>query len=1141
MILDNKTESTKIANFIAENIEEGNLDIVTGYFTIGALVYLSDKTNEKIESYRMILGDLVQKNEFKREIDLLNENLSLQQALKLSQIARKAVKFLKLDKVSVKTLEPNFCHAKLYLHDAKGKNAHKNKFFISGSSNLTEAGIGLKHASNLELNVANFSENNDFSAMAQWFENLWVSSEAKTEKTIEDKKKIDFKKYLIQEISKIFDLYTPEEIYYKILFELFNNSDSDQQIEKQIKSLQNTLVWNKLYDFQQVGVKSLLSMLDKFGGGILADAVGLGKTWSALCVMKAYQMKGYSNIIICPKKLRNNWEQYKKQQDSVFEEDKLDFEIINHTSLNEDLYLRDVAMSKDFLFNDKPKLIVIDESHNLRNDKSERYKFLVEYILKNVKGSVKILLLSATPLNTSFNDVRNQFKLIVKGDNYGFKESLGIGSLEHIFRILKNELNGWQLADEEIFADFYNRIKDSDFFKLTNNLLVSRTRKAIKTHFNSDLEFPKHEKVGNIFKTPMNFSEEINSFDDLLNKLNLQLFAYRPSIFTLSEEERDERSKDLIARKGKKDEVLTDSVQREYFLVRMMMVLMMKRLESSWESFRSTIGKFKDHHQNLYNKLVKYQQLIDKNEKHKWVVDTLSDELKGELEDADEAGSLDNYYVGKKNPIPLKEIFDSGNLEIYTEYVKSDLDKLSKLFSQLEAYKSKIDAEKTYVSLDEKLEELIKILDEKSNQKNKKAIIFTVYNDTAVYLYNELSKRGFKKLGLVSGSVFRDNHGEILRNMEDILQKFAPYTKLYNEKNWLDFEREKNITKKNAQNYPVWQEWIKHHRPDVFSTLNDEIDILIATDVLSEGQNLQDADMVINYDIHWNPVRVIQRVGRVDRIGSPNSSIKAINFWPALSVDDYINLHKRVKDRMANMTLVGSEVVKLDEEFEQSIQNEELDKNNNEKILKQIEESFEDADGEKSIGFDDFSFDNFRQMLRSILEKERTKYENMPHGVFSGFIYSKAMQEGIVALLSSKVKAKKSEQWVERKELLYINADGHSILNNEKVILDFLGEQQKNERFVPEYIAKGDNEKIEQWTHALKTYLKLRQEKTITDQAGNVKTYAGNDTVSTIKALKMGNKDASTDIEEGITAEKIYHENNVSLLAWMIISKPDAQ
>ncbi|MCD6532491.1 MAG: DEAD/DEAH box helicase family protein, partial [Deltaproteobacteria bacterium] len=404
MLLDNGNENLKVHEWITKYTEAGKLDIVTGYFTIGALAYLSQQVNEKITEFKFILGDIVNYDvDINRALDLLNENITIEASFKLNNLAREAVNFLRQGKVEAKTLEPNFCHAKAYLF-TPNENDDRENYFISGSSNLTEAGIGLKTTHNIELNIAETGNNNQYKELKKWFHDLWEKPQAHKQKTLFDnngkKYSKPFKEYLIEEIEKIFIEYTPKELYYKVLFELFGNqllSDLDNpEFNRQVGRLENTVVYKSLYHFQQKGVLSLIKMLQKYNGAILADAVGLGKTWSALAVMKFFQLQGRELILICPKKLQHNWHRYVKHQNSKFEKDQFEFFIRFHTDMQFERMTKYNDRSDKLFVNDKPKLIVIDESHNLRNDKSKRYKFLVEEILK-CNADVKVLMLTATP------------------------------------------------------------------------------------------------------------------------------------------------------------------------------------------------------------------------------------------------------------------------------------------------------------------------------------------------------------------------------------------------------------------------------------------------------------------------------------------------------------------------------------------------------------------------------------------------------------------------------------------------------------------------------------------------------------------------------------------------------------------------
>ncbi len=1140
MIIDNENQKLKVHQWLAKYNEEGNLDVVTGYFTIGALAFLTSVTNLKIESYRFVLGDIVNFDTKIKALDLLNESIDIETSFKLSKLAKEAVNFLNLKKVDVKTLEPNFCHAKLYLKTAT--NDDRNHYFISGSSNLTEAGIGQKTTSNVELNIAETGNNNQYKELVDWFNDLWNKPQAHSKKTVIDEngKKTfpDFKQYLIDEISKLFDTYSPEQIYYKILFELFNKEADNPEVEKQLIKLEDTIVFNKLYDFQKGGVKSLIRMLNKYNGAILADAVGLGKTWSALAVMKSFQQKA-DVLLLCPKKLEQNWKQYIKKHNSIFEDDKLDFDVRFHTDLRTDGFNNNFLQ---YLLNDKSKLLVIDESHNLRNDKSSRYKFLVDDILQKSKGDIKILLLSATPINNSFKDIRNQFKLLTKGENAGFKENLDVNNIESTFKEIQTVFNKWSNLPGAKLSDFHNQIKDSAFFRLTDHLLVARTRKNVKANFDNTLSFPAHKKPINLFKTPLKFGD-LESFAELMDNFKLNLSAYQPSYYTISKEERkrlaeEKADKEKKGIKAEKDEVLKNEVQREHFLVKMMMILMLKRLESSWCSFQITVDRIYNHHDNAIKKINQYQEL---KQKQTIVIDDVEffNDVLTEQDD-EELQLLDSLSLGKKTPISLKSIDDANNLDDFKKAINKDKIILGNIRRALLEFERKLKPEKQLTSIDTKLEALLRIITQKQNSSNKKIVIFSAYKDTVEYLYNQLTIRCFTHFAMVSGDENKVwNETKASKKHENVLERFAPYTKLFKEKNWSNFVPTTN-TLSNDECYHEWQNYIQENEPLTFNKLNNPIDILIATDVLSEGQNLQDADMVVNYDIHWNPVRVIQRVGRIDRIGSPNAEIQTINFWPAKDIDAYINLKARVEKRMAIMKISGSEVIdEFTDEFNELAEADKLEDRQNANMLRQMETTMQDIEGEKTLGFDDFSFDNYRQLLQNMLNQKKKEFENMPKGVFSGIKMenNSDMKPGIISLLGYPAQKKYNPEFNYLSyELIYIDLQGNQLSNNQKVILEQLNKNHHLPRCIDPKIESGDTQTIEQLSNALKIWINSQAKTEIISDDGTKKQVLSKAGLAVINSLKTNPKQTIEKLKtEGNVSQK-YNYDNFDLITWLIIS-----
>ncbi|MDZ4329706.1 MAG: helicase-related protein, partial [Flavobacterium sp.] len=372
--------------------------------------------------------------------------------------------------------------------------------------------------------------------------------------------------------------------------------------------------------------------------------------------------------------------------------------------------------------------------------------------------------------------------------------------------------------------------------------------------------------------------------------------------------------------------------------------------------------------------------------------------------------------------------------------LKKDLDALDNLFINLQKFETKVEKETVRPgnlnSADDKLQTLIAEINKKrasgENSGNAKVVIFTVYRDTAQYLFDQLKSRGFDKLAMVSGSGSQTSDSEEeTKNFEPILERFAPYTKLYMEKEW-DFQ----TNKKGLDAYHDWIFWVAQNHPKTYAKIQQPIDILIATDALSEGQNLQDADMVINYDIHWNPVRIIQRLGRIDRLGSPNKKIFGINFWPSNNINSYLNLQGRIEQRMAAMKLAGAEVdEKFSETFQEMILDESLDQRMKNRMMEQMQVTFDDLDGNETFGFDDLSLERYRQDLLEEFNKDKAKYQRMPKGVYTGFKADKAVcaENGLIALLGYPAKpAKTMNHEYKVFDLIYINKQGKMVLLNQK-------------------------------------------------------------------------------------------------------------
>ena len=1126
MLIDNENKNLKVHEWISRYTESGKLSIVTGYFTIGALAYLSRVSQSKIDEYRFILGDIVSFDVDKdRTLDLLNEEIGIDASLRLSAVAKEAVAFLELVKVKAKTLEPNFCHAKAYLYKNNNKDPQKD-YYISGSSNLTEAGVGLKTTNNVELNIGSFGSDPQYNELIDWFNGLWNRPQAHEYKTVHDGNgsinKVPFKKYLIDEIKKVFTEYTPKQLYYKVLFELFGAEllleKDNPEFNRQIGRLENTVVYKSLYEFQQKGVLSLIKMLQKYNGAILADAVGLGKTWTALAVMKFFRLNDFKIVLLCPKKLEHNWEIYLENRGSKFEEDDFDYLIRFHTDLNEDLFFR--KLDARFLKRNNNILFVIDESHNLRNSKSGRFNFLVNEVLTQV-ANPKVLMLTATPINNSLIDIRNQFKLMVGGNTHGFEGTLDIKNLDYTFRAAQKAFNEWTKEPEPRIGEFIKMLP-ANFFKLTDALTVARTRKMIEGHQNG-LVFPQKVKPENIFVTPKQIGN-FESFEELFDHFPPKLSGYQPSFYV------DDFTNATV---------LQDEKQRDHFLVKMMYILMVKRLESSWFSFQSTVEKILSHHQNALERIRQYQKT---KKDAGWI-----DAQKDLFDDEDITEELETFTLGKKRKTHLADIDRCGKLEDFKKDLKADIESLQLLQSNLIQFERKIEKEikkpRNHHSEDDKLQTLINRIIKKrqigENNGNQKVLIFTVYKDTAFYLFNQLKARGFDKVAAISGdtSVVWDETSETKR-YEPILERFAPFTKLFREKEW-DFKPSVPELSLHEQ-FNEWQLWVVENDQRTYQKLQKPIDILIATDALSEGQNLQDCDLVINYDIHWNPVRVIQRMGRIDRLGSPNNKIFGINFWPSNNINSYLNLQGRIEQRMAAMKLAGSEVhLDFSDTFKEMAEDENLERKQKERMLKQMETSWEDIDTTKTLGFDDFSLETFRQDLLEELGKNEAFYKGLPNGIYTGFkaLPEVCPKEGMIALLGYPSKPAKADKFnYKGYELIYIDHAGKSVFLNQKEVLDALANHKDEARYVPKAIDQGEPKSIEHLSAALTTWLKSQATEEEVLEDGTIKQKMGQASLDMLNKLKTGSKTAIKKLkEEGPAAQK-YNKDNFDLITWFLVS-----
>lgn len=1102
----------------------GKMDIVTGYFTLRALSKLYREIPEDVE-YRIVSSELVKDDgDEKHIIDLLRGDEGFDTTFNLEEYVRDAKAFLLRDTVTCRAITNVFCHAKVYVYTSK--DPHDDSFYLSGSSNLTDAGLGLKKTSNVELAIAEAvkQSNDKYKELKAWFNEIWAI--ASDTIPVDPKKpkgeRISVKEYFIRQIDDFFRKYSPEEIYYKILFEIFNaDLELDASIEhrQDLSLLQTSTIWKTLFNYQQKGVISLIKMLRKYNGAILADAVGLGKTFSALAVIKYFQTQGFTTVLLCPKKLEHNWKQYLRRNGSRFESDEFDYIVRYHTDFqNERLEHRYDDARLSWLQRQKKVLIVIDESHNLRNEKSSRYQDLLSTLVQNQPGQehrdVKVLMLSATPINTGLNDVKGQFNLIGRGVDDAFNtDDFSVESLRNLFTDAQRKYNQWCDDPNRTIGGFIKTLPPK-FFNLTDKLIVARTRKLIENTLGENLGFPDKEKPENIYQGVDHFGD-FHSTEEIYKAFeDLKLAAYQPSRYMESTIKKSE--------KAAAAEKWDDDVNREFFLVKMMGILFMKRLESSWFSLKSTVKKVLDVHEATLAKVKEFRagQRVDPLSPSLFE----GDEEDGEIE-------LDEYFSLRKGSIKLSEMKNLGGFQ---RALESDIKRLKTIYYGLVDFQHKYE---DGIERDVKLDELEKILREKANQPNKKVVIFTVYADTAKFIFDELVKRGFSNIASASGSVSYYNGASTNDGYFSILQRFAPYSKLYKELDWRDMYERAGLDRDKYYNdekqrwevpYDVWQTLIMRYEPKYAKLLNDPIDILIATDCLSEGQNLQDADMQINYDIHWNPVRLIQRFGRIDRIGSPNKLIKCVNFWPAKSFEEYLNLETRVQNRMAVMTVVGSETQEMNDEFRKMVEDNPLQDRNADRLLAELQNnSISDIESPRTLSLKDFSFEVYRQDLIDYFEKNKEVFRRMPNGIFSGFRFNpnlfENIDESLIGVIGYPHREEGSKKPYREIYLMMQPVNGNAVYRelNRAEILDFLRNNKTAPRHVPQWIECGEADKLTRLSAIMRNWLQNQVPKQATKAA-----------LTLLNSSKLTKREKTTD---GLLDDK-FRAENFDLIVWEYIT-----
>lgn len=857
---------------------------------------------------------------------------------------------------------------------------------------FTAVDLGYQKGDAISNFISKDSTSQNTTAFLQMFDQIW-----------NDTSKVqDVTETVCYHIESVYQENSPEKMYFFILYNIFNEflEDLNEDIlPNDLTGYQNTIIWNKLFNFQKDAATSIINKLEKFNGCILADSVGLGKTFTALAVIKYYELRNRSVLVLCPKKLANNWLNYNKNlKTNLIAKDRLNYDVLCHTDLQRTSG-ESFGIQLDRINWGNYDLVVIDESHNFRNNeaykgKETRYQKLMNAVIKDgVK--TKVLMLSATPVNNRFNDLRNQLALAYEGESETLRDKLKTGkSIEEIFKQAQASFNAWsKLPLEQRTAKAILDVLDFDFFELLDSVTIARSRKHIETFYDtSDIgSFPTRLKPIS-FRSPLTNRKDTPDFNEIYQELlRLKLSVYAPVSYILPS--RIKKYEDLYDTTVEGGKGKLRQVDRERSLQSLMTINLLKRLESSVEAFRLTLKSLKNNHTYILDKIELFKNNGEDSSIHD-LADSL-DKLEAEDEDFSELG---DFTTGGKVQINFADM----DLPSWEFDLKTDLTVISELLNVME---------KIIPEDDEKLQSLNQHIANKIanpiNPGNKKILIFTAFADTADYLYANLSPI-LKDRGIHCAKVTGSN-GAITTlkkgyDFQTILTLFSP----------LSLQKEQVI-------------------PDE----SEEIDVLIGTDCISEGQNLQDCDYLINYDIHWNPVRIIQRFGRVDRIGSKNKVIQLINYWPDISLDEYINLKERVENRMVivDVTATGDDNVLSAQANDVSYRKEQLQRLQDEVI--------EMEDLKTGVNITDLGLNDFRMDLVNYV-KQHEDLDDLPGGMHAVLpaCTEKGLYPGVVFTLRNRQQSVNINQHnrLHPYYLVYINEKGEVITDHTAVkqILDLL-------------------------------------------------------------------------------------------------------
>jgi hypothetical protein len=977
MKLVHNTGTSRVIDLIRQHLKRGNqLGCVTPAFSLFAFAELIESLST-LEKVQLILPAEDRALEFLGS----DGDRTARNRLQTRWLALQCAQWVG-DKVELRRALGNVPQGAVVLSNSQAKPEQ----VVLGSFAFSTDGLGLTPGNPLSLIQASESAD-EASQLARWFDQQWTALRAQP----------DARAALIQALQAIGEHRDPFTLYTLILHHLFRDSGDEMDEERIVKSatgIRNTVVWKKLFKFQRDGVVGAIDKLNRFGGCIIADSVGLGKTFEALAIIKYHELRNDRVLVLAPKRLRDNWTLYKaNDKRNVLAADRLNYDVLNHTDLSRDGgFSGDIDLSNVNWGN--YDLVVIDESHNFRNKtahkgKESRYDRLMRKIIQEgVK--TRVLMLSATPVNNRLADLRNQIAFVTEGDDTALAEH-GIGSIEATTRKAQTQFNRWlEMVEAEKTPARLVEMLGFDYFTLLDHLTIARSRRHIEKYYGTTEtgRFPERLPPINI-KADVDLAGEFRAIRDINTEIRrLTLASYAPLRYVLPHKQAAYDAKYSTQIRG--GESFFRQADREESLIHLLRVNVLKRMESAVSSFTLTVQR----------QLEDVETTLSHIEAHAEGIEEI------DIADVDiEDPAFEALLVGRKVKVLLGDV----DLIRWKQDLLEDRDRLATLLTA---------AKQVGAARDAKLTALRNMLENKCrnpiNAGNRKVIVFTAFADTAQYLYTQLAPWAKGTLGIESALVTGSGRNQttipaLRKDLASILTTFSPRSK----------ERPAELAHEG------------------------ELDLLVATDCISEGQNLQDCDWLINYDIHWNPVRIIQRFGRIDRIGSPNEQIQLVNFWPNMALDEYINLEQRVSGRMVLLDVSATGEENL---IEQQSGNPMNDLEYRRKQLLKLQDTVIDLeDLSTGVSITDLTLTDFRIDLAQYLKAHPGKLDSQPLGTYAVTTSTDAdIPPGVIFCLRAEGpaahKAKESDYPLAPHYLVHVGDDGAVLLpfTQAKRILDRL-------------------------------------------------------------------------------------------------------